>query len=76
MLMNFSDTHVKQYSLFNADNLLKQNGRLMKTIDQINQKENLIRFASQSEVGYTAFRKTNVSPRYTTNWNELPRVNE
>ena len=48
----------------------------MKTVDQINQKENLIRFASQSEVGYTAFRKTNVSPRYTTNWNELPRVNE
>ena len=29
----------------------------MKTIDQINQKENLIRFASQSEVGYTAFLK-------------------
>ena len=76
ILNKFSDEITKQYSLFNADNLLKQNGRLMKTIDQINQKENLIRFASQSEVGYTAFRKTNVSPRYTTNWNELPRVNE
>lgn len=48
--------------------------QLMNALDSINKECRTVYFASQNQIGYTAMRRSMVSPRYTTNINELPVV--
>ena len=64
-----------QYELFEQINGARRNNQLMKTLDKINHSSTQVNFASQSKIGFTAMRRANVSPRYTTSWFELPTVN-
>ena len=75
MLSQFTDENVLQYELFEQINGARRNNQLMKTLDKINHSSTQVNFASQSKIGFTAMRRANVSPRYTTSWFELPTVN-
>ena len=75
MLSQFTAENVLQYELFEQINGARRNNQLMKTLDKINHSSTQVNFASQSKIGFTAMRRANVSPRYTTSWFELPTVN-
>ncbi|CAN5564948.1 Y-family DNA polymerase [soil metagenome] len=61
--------------LFDDEHFEKQH-KLMKAIDEINQKfgKDTIRFATVKSQGSWKMKQTRKSPSYTTNWNELLKV--
>jgi DNA polymerase V len=74
LLSQFSHPAFIQKSLFEAtDQLhLKQDTNLMQTIDGLNSIHTQIYYASQYSKGLSPIQKKMVSPKYTTNWWELP----
>ena len=75
ILNKFTGEHVKQYSLFKDPNGPKQNTRLMKYLDQMNNYETQIYYASQNTKKWSPMKQNMTSPKYTTNWYDLPMVN-
>ena len=75
ILTKFSDEQTKQYSLFKDPNEPKENTKFMKYIDQMNTYETQIYFASQNTKKWSPMKQNMTSPKYTTNWYELPLVN-
>ena len=75
ILNRFSNEQTKQYSLFKDPNEPKEDTKLMKYIDQMNVYENQIYYASQNTKRWSPMKQNMTSPRYTTNWYELPKVN-
>ncbi|MDC3102841.1 translesion error-prone DNA polymerase V subunit UmuC [Gammaproteobacteria bacterium] len=74
ILNKFTGEHVKQYSLFKDPNDPKQNTRLMKYLDQMNAYETQIYYASQNTKKWFPMKQNMTSPKYTTNWYDLPKV--
>ena len=75
ILNRFSNEQTRQYSLFKDPNEPKEDTKLMKYIDQMNAYENQIYYASQNTKRWSPMRQNMTSPKYTTNWYELPKVN-
>ena len=75
ILNRFSDEQTKQYSLFKDPNEPKEDTKLMKYIDQMNAYETQIYYASQNTKRWSPMKQNMTSPKYTTNWYELPKVN-
>jgi DNA polymerase V len=75
VLNKFTNEQIKQCSLFKDPNEPKQNTEFMKYIDQINAYETQIYYASQNTKKWSPMKQNMTSPRYTTNWYELPKVN-
>ena len=75
ILNKFSDEQTKQYSLFKDPNDPKQNTKLMKYLDQMNAYETQIYYASQNTKKWSPMKQNMTSPKYTTNWYDLPKVN-
>ena len=75
ILNKFTGEHIKQYSLFKDPNDPKQNTRLMKYLDRMNAYETQIYYASQNTKIWSPMKQNMTSPKYTTNWYELPLVN-
>ena len=75
ILNKFSDEKTKQYSLFKDPNEPKQNMQLMKYLDQMNTYETQIYYASQNTKKWSPMKQNMTSPKYTTNWHDLPMVN-
>lgn len=76
MLFDFCDEQRGQLSLFRPQNL-KQDSRLMKTLDRINQSGNHVYFAGQGHPQQTSdwtMQRQRLSPAYTTDWQSLPKV--
>ena len=76
LLSKFSNEATKQYSLFKDPNEPKDNSKLMKYIDQLNAYEIQIYFASQNTKKWSPMKQNMTSPKYTTNWYELPIANK
>ena len=74
LLSQFSHPAFIQKSLFEVTDQqhLKQDGNLMQTIDELNDKQTQVYYASQYPAGLSPIQKAMVSPKYTTNWWELP----
>ncbi len=75
ILNKFTNEHIKQYSLFKDLNEPKQDTKLMKYLDQMNAYETQIYYASQNTKKWSPMKQNMTSPKYTTNWYELPMVN-
>ena len=74
LLSQFSHPAFIQKSLFEATDqqYLKQDTNLMQTIDELNGAQTQIYYASQCPANLSPIQKEMVSPKYTTNWWELP----
>jgi DNA polymerase V len=74
LLSQFSHPAFIQKSLFEVTDQqhLKQDGNLMHTIDELNDNQTQVYYASQYPAGLSPIQKAMVSPKYTTNWWELP----
>ena len=75
ILNKFTNEQVKQHSLFKDPNDPKQNTKLMKYLDQMNSYETQIYYASQNTKKWSPMKQNMTSPKYTTNWYDLPKVN-
>lgn len=76
MLTLLSDRGVRQYSLFGCPEREARSERLMQVLDQVNRHygRNTLRVAASGLNQHWAMRAENRSPRYTTQWDELPEV--
>ena len=76
LLSHFSYPTFIQQSLFKAEDhqYLKQDTHLMHTIDSLNNNQTQVYYASQHPAGLSPIQKQMVSPRYTTNWWDLPQT--
>ena len=74
LLSQFSHPAFIQKSLFAITDQqhVKQDTTLMQTIDELNGAQTQIYYASQCPAGLSPIQKEMVSPKYTTNWWELP----
>ena len=72
-LVNLSSEKYQQFELFNRH---ESNSSLMSLVDSINQKygTDSILFASQGIDQKWAMRRQFLSPQYTTNWNDIPKI--
>ena len=76
LLSRFSNEATRQYSLFKDPNEPKENSKFMKYIDELNAYEIQIYFASQNTKKWSPMKQNMTSPKYTTNWYELPIANK
>ena len=75
MLSDFYDDGVYQGSLFEPTPPSYHNKTLMSTIDKLNSSgKGKIWFASQGITQDWSMKRGMLSPRYTTHWQELPKV--
>ena len=74
LLSHFSDSTFLQKSLFEAadQDHYKQDTNLMQTVDTLNSIQTQVYYASQYPARLSPIQKEMVSPKYTTNWWELP----
>ncbi|MDC1013065.1 MAG: translesion error-prone DNA polymerase V subunit UmuC [Proteobacteria bacterium] len=74
LLSHFSDSTFLQKSLFEAPDQdhYKQDTNLMQTVDTLNSIQTQVYYASQYPARLSPIQKEMVSPKYTTNWWELP----
>lgn len=74
VVMELTPTYQKQLSLFNVEN--PKHRPLMEVVDKLNKAigRNKIKFASQSLGRQWKMKQEKLSPRYTTNINEVIRV--
>ena len=74
LLSHFSNPTCIQRSLFEATDQesFKQDTNLMQVIDGLNSYQTQIYYASQYPAGSSPIQKKMVSPKYTTNWWDLP----
>lgn len=65
-----------QLNLFSAKRNFKKEKDLMKAYDKINQVwgRETVRFASSGFSRKWSMKRASLSPRYTTNWNDIPSV--
>ena len=75
ILNRFSDETVRQQLLFKDPDSLKENTKFMRYIDKMNAYETQIYFASQNTKKWSPMKRNMTSPKYTTNWYDLPTVN-
>ena len=75
LLSRFTNETTKQYSLFKDPEEPKGNSKFMEYIDQLNNYETQIYFASQNTKKWSPMKQNMTSPKYTTNWYELPIAN-
>ena len=75
ILNKFSDETIRQQLLFKDPNTPKENTKFMHYIDQMNAYETQIYFASQNTKKWSPMKQNMTSPKYTTNWYHLPKVN-
>jgi len=78
ILNQFSKHSITQGLLFNEIDQcihVKQDDKLMQYIDSMNEKQAQIYYASQSPGHLLPITKSMTSPRYTTNWLDLPTAN-
>ena len=75
ILNRFSDETVKKQLLFKDPDSPKENTEFMRYIDQMNTYETQVYFASQNTKKWSPMKQNMTSPKYTTNWYQLPRVN-
>ncbi len=75
ILNRFSDETVKQQLLFKDPDSPKENTEFMRYIDQMNTYETQVYFASQNTKKWSPMKQNMTSPKYTTNWYQLPKVN-
>ena len=75
ILNKFSDETIRQQLLFKDPNSPKENTKFMHYIDQMNAYETQIYFASQNTKKWSPMKQNMTSPKYTTNWYHLPKVN-
>ena len=76
MLSDFYDEEVLQLDLFKSEHRSYIDKNLMKTIDRINKTSNgPVTFLSQGIKKEWSMKRELQSPKYTTNWNQLPRAN-
>ena len=75
ILNKFSDETVRQQLLFKDPDSHKENTEFMHYIDQMNAYETQIYFASQNTKKWSPMKQNMTSPKYTTNWYHLPKVN-
>ena len=75
LLNRFSNTSSKQYSLFRDPGEPKENTKFMEYIDQLNNYQTQIYYASQNTSQWSPMKQNMTSPRYTTSWYELPIAN-
>lgn len=75
ILNKFSDEAIKQQLLFKDPDSPKENTKFMHYIDQMNSYETQIYFASQNTKKWSPMKQNMTSPKYTTNWYQLPKVN-
>lgn len=75
MLSEFSVDGCEQFDLFHGGER-RASDDLMKIIDHINatKGKGTIRFAGQGDANYLAGKQQNLSPAYTTRWEDLPEV--
>lgn len=76
MLMDLTPDTVQQGSLFQAARPKEASAKVMAAIDGVNQRygRNALQLASAGVSQRWAMRAERRTPRYTTNWNELPLV--
>jgi DNA polymerase V len=75
MLSDFSDPGSHQASLFDEPMSSERNESLMRVVDKINQQgKSKIEFASQTGSKGWSMKREFLSPSYTTNWSDLPKV--
>ena len=75
ILNKFSDETIRQQLLFKDPNSPKENTEFMRYIDKMNAYETQVYFASQNTKKWSPMKQNMTSPKYTTNWYQLPRVN-
>ena len=75
ILNRFSDETIRQQLLFKDPDSLKENTKFMRYIDKMNAYKTQIYFASQNTKKWSPMKQNMTSPKYTTNWYQLPRVN-
>ena len=76
MLSDFYDEKVCQLDMFKPKDRNSVDKRLMQTIDKINKTENgPVTFLAQGIKKEWSMKRELQSPKYTTNWNQLPRAN-
>ena len=75
ILNKFSDETIRQQLLFKDPNSPKENAEFMRYIDKMNAYETQVYFASQNTKKWSPMKQNMTSPKYTTNWNQLPVVN-
>jgi len=74
-LSDFYDRGVAQPDLFNQQVMNPNSARLMQVVDRINQQQRgKAFFASQGAGKAWAMNRNHLSPGYTTDWKQLPRV--
>ena len=75
ILNKFTNEQIKQRSLFKDPNEPRQNARFMRYLDQMNAYGTQIYYASQNTKKWSPMKQNMTSPKYTTSWYELPKVN-
>lgn len=75
MLSDFAIDGCEQLDLF-CGGERRASEELMRIIDHINatKGKGTIRFAGQGDKNYLAGKQQNLSPAYTTRWEDLPEV--
>jgi len=74
-LSDFYDRGVAQPDLFTQQVISPSSARLMQVVDRINQQQRgEVFFASQGAGKAWAMNRNHLSPGYTTDWKQLPRV--
>ncbi|TPE46593.1 translesion error-prone DNA polymerase V subunit UmuC [Maribrevibacterium harenarium] len=75
MLSDFFDPNQQQLDLFTPSKKSERSDTLMAAIDQINQKaKGKVFFASQGVTPQWLMKREQLSPAYTTRWDQLPVV--
>ena len=75
MLSDFYDEGVSQLDLFNSQERKNIDKKLMQMVDKINRTSlGPITFLAQGIKKEWSMKREMQSPRYTTSWNDLPRV--
>ncbi|WP_137169651.1 translesion error-prone DNA polymerase V subunit UmuC [Marinomonas sp. FW-1] len=75
MLTDFYEHDAFQQDLFRADSTKSNSKALMNVVDKINHSGlGNVFFASQGVSPQWAMKREHLSPRYTTKWDELPKV--
>lgn len=75
MLSDFYDQNAAQQSLFDSEQQSSSSKRLMTALDAINQSGlGKVFIASQGTNNTWAMKRDRLSPAYTTQWNDLPKV--
>lgn len=76
MLMDLQPNTISQGILFGAPPPCEQSARIMATLDAVNQRfgRDTLHIGSAGVVQRWAMKAENRTPRYTTRWDELPKV--